>query len=73
MSAGRLWSSLLLLLPLFCSKSSSCGLSTHVEIGKYWALCVCVGGGGRVCLSVYLSVLQTGSPDIVLATLEVTM
>nr|O70362.1 RecName: Full=Phosphatidylinositol-glycan-specific phospholipase D; Short=PI-G PLD; AltName: Full=Glycoprotein phospholipase D; AltName: Full=Glycosyl-phosphatidylinositol-specific phospholipase D; Short=GPI-PLD; Short=GPI-specific phospholipase D; Flags: Precursor [Mus musculus]AAC77799.1 glycosylphosphatidylinositol-specific phospholipase D precursor [Mus musculus] len=33
MSAGRLWSSLLLLLPLFCSKSSSCGLSTHVEIG----------------------------------------
>lgn len=33
MSVGRLWSGLLLLLLFFCSRSSSCGLSTHVEIG----------------------------------------
>ncbi|XP_055470460.1 phosphatidylinositol-glycan-specific phospholipase D isoform X1 [Psammomys obesus] len=33
MSAGRLWSGLMLLLAFFCSTSSSCGLSTHVEIG----------------------------------------
>uniref|UniRef100_A0A8C8TXD7 Phosphatidylinositol-glycan-specific phospholipase D n=1 Tax=Peromyscus maniculatus bairdii TaxID=230844 RepID=A0A8C8TXD7_PERMB len=33
MSAGRLWSGLLLLLSFFCSRSSACGLSTHVEIG----------------------------------------
>ncbi|XP_051025324.1 phosphatidylinositol-glycan-specific phospholipase D [Acomys russatus] len=33
MSAVGLWSGLLLLLSSFCSRSSSCGLSTHVEIG----------------------------------------
>uniref|UniRef100_A0A8C2MUK0 Phosphatidylinositol-glycan-specific phospholipase D n=1 Tax=Cricetulus griseus TaxID=10029 RepID=A0A8C2MUK0_CRIGR len=33
MPTGRLWSGLLLLLSFFCSRSSSCGLSTHVEIG----------------------------------------
>ncbi|KAH0506714.1 Phosphatidylinositol-glycan-specific phospholipase D [Microtus ochrogaster] len=34
MSAGKLWSGLLLLLSCFCSRISSCGLSTHVEIGQ---------------------------------------
>lgn len=60
MSAGKLWSGLLLLLSCFCSRISSCGLSTHVEIGKFWALFVC------------LSVLETGSPDVALTDLELT-
>uniref|UniRef100_A0A8C0W7D0 Phosphatidylinositol-glycan-specific phospholipase D n=1 Tax=Castor canadensis TaxID=51338 RepID=A0A8C0W7D0_CASCN len=33
MCAFRLWSGLLVVLAFFCSRSSSCGLSTHVEIG----------------------------------------
>ncbi|KAM4834873.1 phosphatidylinositol-glycan-specific phospholipase D isoform 2-T2 [Thomomys bottae] len=33
MSAFSLWSALLLMLAFFCSTSSPCGLSTHIEIG----------------------------------------
>lgn len=33
MSSDRLWSVLLLVLAVLCSKSSPCGLSTHIEIG----------------------------------------
>ncbi|XP_017657154.1 phosphatidylinositol-glycan-specific phospholipase D isoform X2 [Nannospalax galili] len=33
MSAVGLWSVLLLMLAVLCSRSSSCGLSTHIEIG----------------------------------------
>jgi hypothetical protein len=39
-----LWSGLLVVLAFFCSRSSSCGLSTHVEIGKYWNLVVLLKG-----------------------------
>ncbi|EHH52757.1 hypothetical protein EGM_13271 [Macaca fascicularis] len=37
MSAFRLWPGLLMIvLASLCHRGSSCGLSTHIEIGKYW-------------------------------------
>ena len=38
MSAFRFWSGLLMLLGFFCPRSSPCGISTHIEIGKWQPL-----------------------------------